>query len=98
MVQWISVYKDVHEIGSSMREGSRLMAISLPLPRARFAVWVRSLSLHPYRPQGLDSKSPEVVSLQRPFDEHPRPVIPPANLYSIESEEEEPTWEDAEWQ
>jgi len=74
------------------------MAISLPLPRTRFAFRVRSLNSHADRPRRPDFSSPELVPMQRPFDERSRHVVPPANPYSVESEEEEPTWEDAEWQ
>lgn len=74
------------------------MAISLSLPRPRFAFRVRSLSSHADRPPGLAPQSPEVVPMQRPFDERPRHVVPPANPYALEFEEGEPTWEDAEWQ
>lgn len=78
-------------------EGSHRVAISPATPAMHLSVWLRALAGHVRRPASL-AKLPSVAPNGARSYEQTWRLDSPASLYTPEFEEEEPSWEDAEWQ
>lgn len=74
------------------------MVISLAQSRTRLSVLAQSLSGRTRRRSSSVSRSPLLVPDGSRAHEHIQRSVPSPNLYTLALEEEEPTWEDAEWQ
>lgn len=74
------------------------MVLSLALARIRFAVWFSSTKLdvpQPFEPVFLPPVAPDSMG---PLDDFSQRTVTPSIPYTAGIDDEEPTWEDAEWQ